>query len=58
MLGAREDGFEDDAAREGQGEFVVAGAKSAPLFDGAEPALDDVALAVVVPVERRWPAAA
>ena len=40
------------AAAEGQGELVVVSGQAAPLFDVAEPALDDVAVAVVLAARR------
>lgn len=57
MLGPCDDGVQDDGGPVDAGELVVAGGHASPLFEVAEPALDDVALAVVDCVERRSAAA-
>lgn len=58
MLGPGDDGVEDGGGAVDDGEFVVAGGQAAPLFEVAEAALDDVALAVVAGIEARRPSAA
>jgi hypothetical protein len=52
-----DDRGEGDAAEVSQGVFVVAGGDSSPLLESAEPALDGVAVAVELGIERRWAAA-
>jgi hypothetical protein len=50
-------GVEDGGGTVGDGELVVAGGESSPLFESAERSLDDVAFTVVDFVERGWSAA-
>ena len=58
MGGPDGDGAEDGDGSVHGGEFVVAGGKSAPLLDGVESALDDVAPFVICGVEGQWASAA
>jgi len=55
MPGPGDDGVEDCCRAVDGGEFVVAGSETAPLFEVAEAALDDVAVALVRGVEARRP---
>lgn len=53
-----DDGGEGDAAPVGGGVFVVSGGDSAPLFESAEAAFDDVAISVSLTRKVWWPSAA
>ena len=55
MPGPGDDGVEDGGTVH-DSEFVVAGGLTTSLLEMAEPAFDDVAVAIVGRVEARWPA--
>ena len=58
LAGEDDDGGEEDTAEVGAGVLVVPGCDAAPLLEPAEAALDGVALAVALRVERGWSAPA
>jgi len=57
MRGPGDDGVEHDCGAVGLGVLVVAGGQTAPLLGVAVAAFNDVAAAVGVGIELRWPAA-
>ncbi len=57
MPGPGDDGVEDGAGAVDDGEFVVAGGQSPPLFEVTKAPLNNVACLVVFGVEGRWASA-